>query len=145
MKHLWLSILASSSILSACTTQSAYQIDTNTFQEKKQAEQFYPTIYPKGEIQTHDGRLIFPIPLYNPMPKSQIKRGEILEGEVDVQVMIAADGSVKHAIPIRYTSHELAIVVTKLVKRWRYQPATLNGKPISISVVQPFVFDVIEE
>lgn len=144
MKHLWLSILASSSILSACTTQTSYHIETNTFQDKKQVEQFYPTIYRKGAIQVHDGRLTFPIPLYNPMPKPQIKRGELLVGEVDVQVIVAADGSVKHAIPIRYTSHELAIAVTKLVKRWRYQPATLNGKPIRFSVIQPFYFEVEE-
>lgn len=70
-----------------------------------------------------------PSPIYPPM----LQRGSI-DGEVRVSFVIAPDGSVE-SVDILRSSHPLFTEsVFKAVQKWRFQPGTMNGKPVHCRV-----------
>jgi hypothetical protein len=58
-----------------------------------------------------------------------------------LEVQIEPDGSVTYIRTLSTTNAAFADVVRQAVVRWRYQPAALNGKPISVHITVSAAFE----
>jgi len=67
-------------------------------------------------------------------------RRDVLEGEVIVKILISREGSVEAAEAVKYSSAILRDAVLKAVRRWRFEPPTVRGRPISLYMIIPFKF-----
>jgi TonB family protein len=67
-----------------------------------------------------------------PPPYPALARRLKLEGEVWLSVHVAADGRVLQAGIARSSGHDmLDATAVESVKKWRFEPATLDGKPVA--------------
>jgi TonB family protein len=71
-------------------------------------------------------------------PKDAKKAG--ISGTVVLKAMIAKDGSVNN---LEYVSgpKELTDAAIKAVKKWKYQPMLINGKPVEVDTHISVVFN----
>lgn len=85
-----------------------------------------------------------PTPISAPPPRypsDAMRRG--VGGTVRVKVTVAADGSVEQ-LDIVETSGNRSLdrAALETLRRWRFQPATRAGQPVSADVVVPISFDI---
>ncbi len=74
-----------------------------------------------------------------PYPRNSRRLGE--EGEVLLEVLILEDGTVGEIRVLKSSGYpRLDASALNAVKRWRYEPARLGGKPIAYRHVQPIQF-----
>jgi protein TonB len=67
-----------------------------------------------------------------PPPYPPLARRLKLEGEVWLSVHVAADGRVLQVSVARSSGHDmLDTTAVESVKKWRFEPATLDGKPVA--------------
>ncbi|MFO0568816.1 MAG: TonB family protein [Polyangiaceae bacterium] len=81
-----------------------------------------------------------PVPVTQPRPAyPSDAKSEGVEGTVRVQFLVKADGTIGD---VRVTSGDsrLSGAVVEAVKRWRYQPATFEGRPVAIWRTASFPF-----
>jgi tetratricopeptide (TPR) repeat protein len=64
-----------------------------------------------------------------------------IRGEVLVVFLVDKDGSVVSPFPIEATRKEFVAPSVQAVSRWKFTPATLNGRPIPLFMIQPIIFD----
>jgi periplasmic protein TonB len=78
--------------------------------------------------------VIEPIPLYQPHPSyTEAARKARIEGIVIVQVIIRKDGTVDGFKILRGLGYGLdESVIGTIGSKWRFKPATLNGKPVDV-------------
>ena len=85
-----------------------------------------------------------PVPLSNPAPRypqEALRRG--IQGSVQVRAMVAADGSVERLELARGSGNKhLDRAAMEAVRRWRFQPATRAGQPISAEIMVPIEFNL---
>ncbi|MGA7991120.1 MAG: energy transducer TonB, partial [Thermoanaerobaculia bacterium] len=75
-----------------------------------------------------------PVPLETPAPAyPDLARRARAEGNVLVEAMIGADGSVHEARILRSASPLLNDAALEAVRRWRYSPARVGARPVSVS------------
>ena len=100
----------------------------NTTQVKKSPEM--PTV--KNSIQ----------PVY---PEEARKNG--IQGEVQVQVLVGKDGSVKEATVIKNMtgSKDLEKAALEAINKWKFEPGKLDGKPVEVNVIIPIKFKLQDE
>jgi len=67
-------------------------------------------------------------------------RRSMLEGEVIVKILVSREGSVEAVEVVKYSSEILRDAVLKAVRRWRFEPPTVRGRPISLYMIIPFKF-----
>jgi len=84
---------------------------------------------PKGD--NADGILAPPMLIFRPSPPypNDAKLAK-LQGAVVLEVMIAADGTVRDDKVINSLDKELDDIALKTVKRWKFLPALKAGKPV---------------
>jgi protein TonB len=71
-----------------------------------------------------------PVPVAQPRPAYPSEaKSEGLEGTVRVQFLVKADGSIGD-VRVLSGDSRLSAAVVDAVKRWRYQPATFEGRPV---------------
>ena len=59
-----------------------------------------------------------------------------------IRVTVAVDGSVERLeLADGSGNRDLDRAALETVRRWRFQPATRNGRPVSAEVVVPIVFN----
>jgi TonB family protein len=77
-----------------------------------------------------------PIVLSVPMPSyTEAARDARIEGIVLLQAIVRKDGTVDSFKVLRGLGHGLdESAVETVAKRWRFQPGTLNGKPVDVQV-----------
>ena len=84
-----------------------------------------------------------PVPVSKPPPRypdAALRRNE--GGTVRVRVTVAADGSVERLdVAAGSGNRHLDRAAMEAVRRWRFQPATRGGQPVSADVVVPIVFE----
>lgn len=68
-------------------------------------------------------------------------RREGVDGEVVVEFVVDTEGRVVKAEAVRWTRREFASQAVKAVLRWRFQPGTLGGRPVSFRIAVPIVFN----
>lgn len=73
--------------------------------------------------------------IYTPNPEYSDKaRKKKLNGTVIVTVVINADGTVREAKITRSLEASLDQKAIEAVKKWKFQPATKDGKPVAVRV-----------
>ena len=85
-----------------------------------------------------------PLPISRPAPRypQQAQRSGI-QGAVQVRATVAPDGSVERMELARSSGNRhLDRAAMEAVRRWRFDPATRGGQPISADVVIPIEFNM---
>lgn len=86
-----------------------------------------PTAKPMG------GKLENPKPIHTPQPLyTDEARAAGIEGEVVMRVKITKRGDVAHVFIIEGLPHGLSDTAVEAVKEWKFEPATLDGKPVAV-------------
>jgi hypothetical protein len=73
-------------------------------------------------------------------PAEGLFAADEVAGSVQVKVSIRSDGSVAQVIPIKRANVSLFMEIEKALKKWRYDPASLNGmrQPVQTLVTVEF-------
>lgn len=67
----------------------------------------------------------------SPLQYPEQARKKNIQGTVELDVLIAPNGSVK-SVKVTDGPKELTKAAVKSVKHWRYQPVLLKGKPVEV-------------
>lgn len=86
-----------------------------------------------GIYHVGDHGLVLPVAIYKPEPEySDDARRARLSGQVIVQLVIDQDGHVRDIRIVRSLGLGLDEEAVKCVSKWRFKPATKDGKPVAI-------------
>ena len=70
--------------------------------------------------------------IYQPKPDyPELARLARIEGEVELEAVIGADGTVEE-LKVRRGHPLLVKAAIDAVRKWRYQPTLLNGEPVEV-------------
>lgn len=85
--------------------------------------------------------LVKAVPLSRPSPKyTPEAENSGIEGKVRLELKVNDQGDVEEARVLQGLGHGLDEAAIQTVKRWRFRPATLCGKPVAASFVVSVVF-----
>jgi protein TonB len=91
-----------------------------------------PSPEPEGPIQV-GGDVQAPVKTHYPQPQyTEIARKARLQGVVIVQAIIDKDGNVTNVKLLKGLGMGLDQAAIDAIKKWRFDPATLHGKPVSV-------------
>jgi protein TonB len=91
-----------------------------------------PSPEPEGPIQV-GGDVVPPEKTFNPQPQyTEIARKARLQGVVIVQAIIDKQGTVTNVKVLKGLGMGLDQAAVEAIKKWKFEPATLNGKPVAV-------------
>lgn len=91
-----------------------------------------PPAEPTGPLQV-GGDVQAPVKLDSPPPQyTEIARKARIQGVVIVQAIINKEGTVENVKVLKGLPMGLDQAAIDAIKRWRFKPATLNGKPVTV-------------
>ena len=91
-----------------------------------------PVAEPEGPIYV-GGDVKAPEKILSPQPQyTEIARKARVQGVVIVQAIIDKEGNVTNVKVLKGLSMGLDDEAVKAIKKWKFQPATLNGKPVDV-------------
>jgi protein TonB len=91
-----------------------------------------PSPEPEGPIQV-GGDVLAPTKLNAPDPQyTEIARKARVQGVVIVQAIISKDGRVENVKVLKGLGMGLDQAAVDAIKKWTFEPATLNGKPVAV-------------
>jgi len=91
-----------------------------------------PPVEPTGPIRV-GGDVKPPVKITAPPPQyTEIARNARIQGVVIVEAIIDKDGSVSNVKVLKGLPMGLDQAAVDAVRVWRFQPATLNGKPVAV-------------
>lgn len=91
-----------------------------------------PSPEPEGPIQV-GGDVQAPVKTHAPQPQyTEIARKARLQGVVIVQAIIDKEGNVTNVKILKGLGMGLDQAAVDAIKKWRFQPATLHGKPVAV-------------
>jgi len=89
------------------------------------------------------GGVSAPIPIFTPEAEfSEEARRAKYQGDVNVAIVIGADGLVKSAHVIRDPGMGLADKALEAVRQWRFKPAMKDGKPVKVDLYIDVNFNI---
>lgn len=91
-----------------------------------------PPSEPEGPIHV-GGDVKAPVKTYSPQPAyTEIARKARIQGVVIVQAIIDKQGNVTNVKVLKGLPMGLDQAAVESIKTWKFQPATLNGKPVDV-------------
>jgi periplasmic protein TonB len=91
-----------------------------------------PPVEPTGPVPV-GGDVTAPVKVHTPKPQyTELARRARIQGLVIVQAVIDKRGQVVDAEVLRGLPMGLDQAAVDAVRRWRFEPATLNGKPVDV-------------
>lgn len=91
-----------------------------------------PSPEPEGPIQV-GGDVQAPVKTHYPQPQyTEIARKARLQGVVIVQAIIDKQGNVTNVKLLKGLGMGLDQAAIDAIKKWKFEPATLHGKPVSV-------------
>ena len=91
-----------------------------------------PSPEPEGPIQV-GGDVLPPAKTFAPQPQyTEIARKARLQGVVIVQAIIDKGGNVTNVKVLKGLGMGLDQAAVDAIKKWKFDPATLNGKPVAV-------------
>jgi TonB family protein len=82
-----------------------------------------------GPISGHDVHVAYPIVYPEPIDRSELPRD--LAGDVVIEVTIDAQGNVVDTRIVQSIGRGIDEKIEATLRRWRYEPATLDGTPVA--------------
>lgn len=87
-----------------------------------------------------------PIPVFQTRPKFPfLMRQAGISGEVVVSFRVREDGSVDDVTVVRSSRKEFESAAKECISKWRFKPASIEGRPVSTRLQMPFIFTLNEE
>ena len=83
-----------------------------------------------GPISGHEVHVAFPV-VYPDPPVNRAELPRDLVGDVVIEVTIDSDGNVVETRIVQAIGHGIDEKIEATLRRWRYQPATLDGTPVA--------------
>jgi TonB family protein len=85
-----------------------------------------------------------PEPVFAPDPKySKEGRRRKIEGTVNLNLVVGTDGMASQIKVAKPLGHGLDEEAVKCVEKWRFKPATFDGKPVAVQVSVQLDFHLI--
>jgi periplasmic protein TonB len=89
---------------------------------------------PADEIYPIGGEVTRPLKVYGPAPVyTELARRARIQGLVVLQAVIDREGNVVSAEVVRGLPMGLDQAALDAVRQWRYEPATLRGRPVAVA------------
>jgi TonB family protein len=83
-----------------------------------------------GPITGHEVHVAYPVVYPDPpVDRAELPRG--LQGDVVIEVTIDSQGNVVETKIVQAIGHGIDEKIEATLRRWRYQPATLDGTPVA--------------
>jgi TonB family protein len=83
-----------------------------------------------GPISGHEVHVAYPV-VYPDPPVNRAELPRDLQGDVVIEVTIDAQGNVVETKIVQAIGHGIDEKIEATLRRWRYQPATLDGMPVA--------------
>ena len=83
-----------------------------------------------GPIAGHEVRVAYPTVFPNP-PVDRAELPRDLSGDVVIEVTIDSQGNVVETKIVQAIGHGIDEKIEATLRRWHYQPATLDGTPVA--------------
>ena len=95
------------------------------------------------EVYQVGGRIAPPRPLEQPPPRySEAARRARIQGPVVLALILGEDGRVASLEVVRGLPFGLSDAAAEAVARWRYEPATLGGRPVKVRMTVTVNFEL---
>ncbi|HYW38579.1 MAG TPA: energy transducer TonB [Terriglobales bacterium] len=83
-----------------------------------------------GPITGHEVHVAYPV-VYPDPPVARAELPRDLQGDVVIEVTIDSQGNVVETKIVQAIGHGIDEKIEATLRRWHYQPATLDGTPVA--------------
>jgi TonB family protein len=94
-----------------------------------------PSIFKIGNLDRVPRALARPAPIY---PADMRRDG--ITGDVTIEFVVGTDGSVLSAEAVRWSRREFVEPALSAVRRWHFEPGTVNGRKVRFRMAIPIEF-----